>query len=205
MRLCLLLLAWLLMAPGCARAGDIELPSDVSISLSAEPSSNLQAGQSITFTVSVANHGPEPADRVGAISSPVFDQLDVLGGTVTDCDGALVLAVADTEDSFYYLLYWYATLPELEPIPAGETRSCEFVIDYTGWAPPVFPFTFDMSRFIDANPANNVATVYLRGAMPATPVPALSAWWRMLLVALMACIGTAALRASRLGCGTRRS
>lgn len=204
MHSCPLLLAWLLMVPVCARAGGIELPSDISISLSAEPSSNLQSGQTVTFTMSATNHGPEPIDRVSFRSSPIYDELDIAGGSVIYCDGDVSVAVADTGDSFYYLIFWYATLPELAPIPAGETRTCQISMDYTEWAPPVFPFTFAMRSFVDANPANDSATVYLRGAVAATPVPALSAGWLALLLALMACIGTAAWQARTLERGDPR-
>ncbi len=202
MRPCSLLLVWLLMVPVCAGAGDIELPSDVSISLSAEPSSNLRPGQRVTFTLSATNHGPEPLDRLSFRSSPLYDQLDIGSGLIADCDGELVLAVVDTEDSFHYLLFWYATLSDLEPILVDETRSCQFGFDYTQWAPPVFPLTFEFGIFNDPNPANNSAPVSLRGAVPATPVPALSAGWRMLLLALTAGVAAAVLRIRARGRGT---
>jgi hypothetical protein len=48
-----------------ALAGNIvELPSDVAVSLVAEPVVGLETGDSVTFTISVTNNGPEAVDRL---------------------------------------------------------------------------------------------------------------------------------------------
>jgi len=164
------------------RAGTIPLPSDISVDLTAEPASNLESGQRITFTISVTNHGPEPAAPVSLGSSPIYDELDVFSATA-DCGNDLVVAVVDLNDGFYYLYDWFPT--QESPLAVGETRYCYLNLEFTEWAPDTFSLTFSMPDFlVDLDPSNNSATVTLqRAAAVATAVPTLSP---MALVALMA-------------------
>src|SRR5690348_9661318 len=101
-------------------AGTIPVPADISVALTAEPSSDLLSGQRITFTLAVTNHGPDPAAPVSLGSSAIYDELDVLSAT-SDCAN-LALAVVDTSDGFYYAYDWFPT--DESPLAVGETRSC---------------------------------------------------------------------------------
>ena len=185
----LLGLASLLAMPTALSAGTIELPTDVSVSLSAEPTVDLHAGDIISFTVSVTNNGPEPAHPLALGSSPIYDELDVFGGTA-DCDYRLVLGVADGTDFFYYFLTWFPVFLEDDPLPVGATYYCYFTLPYTQWAPNEFPVTFSISDrvFTDLDPSNNSATVTLhrarQGVVP-TPVPTLSSHALMALAGLL--------------------
>jgi hypothetical protein len=172
-----------------AGAGDVVLPSDVSVALTAEPSTNLQSGQRVTFTISVTNHGPEPVDRLAIGSSPIYDELDVFTASSSDCEGDIILAVADLENTFYFLYTYYAAFQE-SPLAVGETRNCHLSLDFTEWAPSVFPVTFAMSSFeTDIDPSNNSATVFLRRPIAVTSIPTLSPTWLVLLAGLLAAVG----------------
>jgi len=178
---------------GCANltAGPIFLPSDVSVALTAEPSVNLQSGERIAFTISITNRGPEPVTRLALGSSPIYDELDVNSASI-DCGYQLVLAAVDLEDSFFYIYIWYAVWPD-DPIDVGETRDCHLSLDFTPWAPSVFPVAFDMSVFDDLDNSNNSATEFLRRPVAvAAPVPTLSPIWLGLLVCLL--MATAGIR-----------
>lgn len=156
-------------------AGGVPVPSDISVSLTADPSVNLHSGDRINLTISVTNHGPEPVDRLALGSSPIYDELNVFSSNASsDCDNNLILQVVDLETTFYYLYAYYVANQE-SPMAVGETRTCHLSLDYTQWAPPVFSFTFDMRTFDDLDPSNNTATVVLRRAVVApTTVPSSS-------------------------------
>jgi hypothetical protein len=169
-------------------AGTIPIPADVSVSLTAEPTSNLHAGQRIAFTLSVTNHGPEPAAPVALLSSPILDELDLSTATV-DCGNALGVIVVDLNDGFHYLYSWEPT-NGLTPLEVDETRNCYINLDYTEWAPDVFTLTFELSSFIvDLDSSNNSATVTLRRASagsPPVPAPSISIGGMLLLAAALA-------------------
>jgi hypothetical protein len=171
-------------------AGPIVLPSDVSVTFTAEPSVNLQSGQQVTFTISVTNHGPEPVDRLAIGSSPIYDELDVYTASSSNCEGDMILAVADLEDTFYFLYTYYAAFQEW-PLTVGETRNCYLSLDFTPWAPSVFPVTFAMASFeTDLDPSNNSVTVFLRRPVAVVePVPMLSPTWLGLVCLLIATVG----------------
>lgn len=173
---------------GCANvsAGPIVLPSDLSVALTAEPNVNLQSGQRIAFTISVTNHGPESIDRLAIRSSSIYDELDVFSASSSDCEGDIILAVVDLEDTFYFFYTYYAAFQEL-PLAVGETRICHLSLDFTPWAPSVLPVTFAMMSYTDIDPSNNSATVFLRRPVAApAPVPTLSSMSLLLLAGLLA-------------------
>ena len=182
-----------------ANAGTIPIPADVSVSLTAEPTSNLHPGQRIAFTLSVTNHGPEPAAPVALLSSPILDELDLSTATV-DCGNALGVIVVDLNDGFHYLYSWEPT-NGLTPLEVDETRNCYINLDYTEWAPDVFTLTFELSSFIvDLDSSNNSATVTLRRASagsPPAPVPSISIGGMLLLVAALLGGVTRRLRGTR--------
>lgn len=175
---------------GCASvsAGTVTLPADVSVSLTAEPDADLQSGQRIAFTISVTNHGPEPAAPVMAGSTPIHDELDVYTATA-DCDNTLGLAVVDLDDSFYYAYSWFPTL-NLPPLEVGETRNCYLSMEFTEWAPDTFALTFAFPDWlVDLDASNNSATVTLQraaAAPPPVPLPSTSVIGLLLLAAALA-------------------
>jgi len=128
------------MESASLQAGPIVLPTDVSVALTASPTSDLQPGQRIEFTVSITNNGPEPVDDLVIRSSPIFNELDVYSVTA-ECEGDLILTVVDLEDSYYFTFGWFPLTDEWPPIPVGETRTCTLTLDYTAAAPNVFPVT----------------------------------------------------------------
>jgi hypothetical protein len=172
-----------------ASAGTIPVPADISVALTAEPDSDLQSGERIAFTLSMTNHGPEPAPVADVLSSPIYDELD-LNTATADCGNTLGLIVVDTSDGFYYVYDWDPTIDS--PLAVGETRTCHLNLDFTEWAPDTFSLTFSMPNFlVDLDPSNNSATVTLRRAIEGaatTPVPTLSPAALAVLAILLACL-----------------
>lgn len=191
--LCRLLIVGLALSNSSALlAGPIFIPSDLAVSLTAEPSGDLEPGDIVSFTISITNNGPEPVDRFALQSSPIVDEIDVLSGSI-DCDDHLFVTVADFGSGFYYTYIWQLAFPGEPPLQVGETRHCRFSDPYTEWAPPEFPVTFSPgTAFSDLDPSNDIATVVLRGAtrgVATTPVPTLSSVGLATLIALMALVG----------------
>ena len=179
-----------------ASAGTIPVPADISVGLTAEPDSDLQSGDRIAFTISMTNHGPEPAPVADVLSSPIYDELDLETAT-SDCGDTLGLIVVDTSDGFYYVYDYDPTIHS--PLAVGETRTCHINVDFSEWAPDTFSLTFSMPDFlVDLDPSNNSATVTLRratqGAATATPVPTLSPLALALLAGFLALLGSVVRR-----------
>lgn len=185
----------LLLGASCAEhasCGTIQIPSDVSVSLTAEPNAGLEPGDEVTFLVSVTNLGPETIDGLVVSSSFFHDQLDVGSLTIEACEGGpLGAVVVDYSDGrFDYYVHWYPVLPSSPPLDVGQTIACSFSMRITDTAPLVYPFSFDLGgSLVDLNPSNDSATVVLRragGIAVATPVPALSPFALCALAALLA-------------------
>lgn len=181
---------WLVMLLGCflcmpasIGAGTVTLLSDISIDLTAEPPSELQPGQEITFTITVTNHGPEPVDRVILGSSAIREELDVYS-TSSNCDNTLALSVVDLVDGYYFQYDWLAASPS-SPLAAGAKRSCSFSLVYLDGAPDLFPVSFGYPNWLfDLNNDNNSAVITLgRGTVDVEPIalPLLSPGWLLLL------------------------
>ncbi len=187
--------------------GEIPLPSDVSVSLTAEPNTGLETGDTITFGVSVTNLGPEPIDAFVVSSSFFHDEFDVYSLTVKECEGGPFSAVVVDYigGGWDYYLHWYPALPPSPMLDVGETLRCRFSLSLTDTAPAVYPFSFDLGgSFVDLDPSNNAATVTLRRAAPAgaaTPVPMLSPLALSILATLLA--GMAGRRRPRVLLGYR--
>ena len=177
-----------LFAPAPVLAGSVNVPADISVHLSAEPSSGLVTGQPITLTMSVTNHGPNRANTL-EISSSEFTNEFNLAMAHTDCQG-LGLVVANGGSASYYYYTWWVTINNA--LEAGETRSCHLILPLSSSAPSIWTFSFYLPAFfIDTNPANNASAVTLRRALGATtpiPIPALSPIVLVLLVGLLAMI-----------------
>jgi hypothetical protein len=198
----LLLIAATIVARPVFAGNIVELPSDVSVSLAAEPTVGLEPGDTITFTISVTNNGPEVVDRLTLSSSFFVDELDVAAGSVGVCEGPLGVAVSDFIGGYEYWIAWDPvtyTDPALLTLQVGETRTCQFSMPLTSAAPNVYPFSFSLAGFLsDLNPSNNSASVTLRRAVgaTATPVPTLSPFALSLLALLLTGMVWTAQRAS---------
>jgi hypothetical protein len=204
-RLCLtsfLLIATTLVAGPVLAGNVVELPSDVSVSLVAEPTVGLEPGDTVTFTISVTNNGPEVVDQLALSSSFFVDEFDAAAGNVGACEGPLGVAVSDFIGGYEYFIIWYPVFPKdpaLLTLDVGETRTCQFSMPLTSAAPNVYPFSFSLAESLsDLDPSNNSATVNLRrasqGTATSTPVPMLSPLALAALAGLLAWLASAVLR-----------
>jgi hypothetical protein len=190
---------------GSALAGNIvELPSDVSVSLEAEPTAGLEPGDTVTFTISVTNHGPEVVDRLTLSSSFFVDELDAFAGSIVACEGPLLVSVSDFIGGYEYWIDWdpvSPTDPGLLTLDVGETRTCQFNMPLTNAAPEVYSFSFRLADFLsDLDPSNDDATVVLHRAPSGTraaAVPTLSPSALAILAALLALLASVRRRAMR--------
>ena len=193
-RLCLLslLLTATTVVAGPVWAGNnVELPSDVSVSLVAEPTVGVEPGDSVTFTISVTNNGPEVVDRLSLSSSFFVDEFDGAAGSVVACEGPLGVAVSDFIGGYEYFIIWDPVFPKdpaLLTLDVGETRTCQFSMPLTSAAPNVYPFSFSLAGFLsDLDASNNSATITVHRAAGSdvTPIPTLSPFALSVLAALL--------------------
>ena len=195
MRASILLAALLVLASASASAGTWVIPADISVSMTAEPRTNLVTGQPIHFTITATNHGPLPAPILDIFSSEFVNEFDLSNATA-DCDGILALVAGDTEFGYFYFYDWIVvTAAALHP---GKARTCHLTLPLSANAPAAFTFTWAIPDFfIDNDSSNNSASVTLRRATaaPAT-LPALSAPSLLTLGSLMLLLGWARLRGS---------
>lgn len=159
---------------GVAQA-QIAIPSDIGVTLSATPSTNLVTGQPIDVTVSVTNYGPEPAPQIGVVSSTFVNEFGQFVTNPSEC--FLFVTVVDAVPTAHYYINWDVAnvlgVPGSQPLNAGETRTCHFQFALTSSAPAVVRFSLLVpSFFSDVNPSNDSATVILQRAPH--PIPALS-------------------------------
>ena len=178
-----------------ARAGEVIVPGDVAVRLTAAPSSGLYPGETISFTLSVTNLGPAPVPQLSVWSSAIHDEFTLADGT-SDC--GLITSVVDGPSDFWFYRTWYVTskVPgDPPPLAVGETRICHFTESLTASAPAVTAYSFGMlDKYVDPNPVNNTATVELRRAVPATSVPTLSSRMLLLLAGMLGCAAFVAAR-----------
>lgn len=171
--------------------------TDISVELTAQPSSGLVPGQPIVFTLTVTNQGPEvvPASdsKFALFSSDFYDQFDVSFPGTADCLG--FGAIISDGKTFHYNLVWIPTFLSQGALAVGESRSCHFTLALSNQAPAAWPFSFGVAEFFkDINPDNNVSTVILRrGDIAAVELPALSFYTFMLLTAALASMAWLAL------------
>lgn len=165
------------------------IPTDLAVQFSAEPTDGIESGQTIHFTVSVTNHGPEPVESVTLMSSNFVDEF-YLDNATADCQ-AFLTRITDGNGFYYYNQIWYPAF--FSTLEVGEARTCHFTLDFSHLAPPVFPFSFGLASYeTDLNPANDTQAVVLRrGRLPAT-LPTLSPQAQILLgLGMLACAGLA--------------
>lgn len=193
-----LMILTLIAATAEAAQAQIVLPSDVGVSLTASPVTNLQPDQPIDMTLTVTNYGPADVPTLLLDSSIYADELNVVSTNPSEC--YLVLLVIDLSNgtSEYQLQWWPAGLGAFPPLEAGTTITCHFQIALTQRAPSPYSFSFGLhSNFeTDSNPTNDRATVTLQRApaAPPAPVPGLSTTMLGLLAALSAGCAAQTLR-----------
>jgi hypothetical protein len=202
MRFLRVLLGVILIAATVETAqANIVLPSDVGVTLTASPTTNLQPGQPIDMTLTVTNYGPADVPDLVLDSSVFVDEIYFVSTNPDEC--FLVTFVLDPASGppEYYVEWWLAGLGgTLPPFPPGST-TCHFQIALTQSAPSTYQFGFGLSPSYetDPNPANDFATVTLQRAPPPlpTPLPTLSTWMLLLLAGLSAGLAANALKRPR--------
>src|SRR3569623_1219320 len=173
------------------------LPSDVSVSLIASPSSDLVPGQIIDLTLSVTNNGPNVVPDLEIASSNFWDEF-YLPAAQNDC--LMGIVVADGVGFSYYYYSWIPTI--YAPIDPGETLVCHIKMALSSKAPAATPFTFGVPSYIsDIDPSNNSATAYIRRFVE--PVPTLSLRWEYLLGVLLTLVVMKRAAATRKSDGSR--
>lgn len=172
-------------------AQPVPVPSDVAVTLTAEPSANLAPGESITFTLTVTNLGPMPVQRLQIISSNIYDdQIDVASAW-TDCQVMYLAIVDEIDSSFFYYYSWYPT--DASVLAVGETSTCHVRFALRARAPQVLPFSFGLpSYYVDINPNNDIGTVVLQRAVQL--IPTLSPAMLLLLAGLLGATAGVAYR-----------
>lgn len=187
-RLAKILLVFGCVFVGVARAGDVILPSDVGVTLTAEPSTGLAAGTVIDVVFTVTNLGSQALPVVSTESNRFVDEFNVVWA---DPSCFLFLIVEDYADGSYdYLLDWDAasaysgTAPALEP---GEIRTCHFKIALTRSAPSPYVFSFGLADYVhDPNPDNDRVAIELSQTIAdALPLPAIDFYRSMILAFLL--------------------
>jgi Domain of unknown function DUF11 len=175
------LLIFCSFAAGSAHAG-FALTSDVGVTLSASPTTQLATGQPINFTMTVTNYGPDPIPVVEVLSSMWLNQISPISYNQSEC--TLVVLVLDGVTPSYSMSWIIAGLPGQPVFAAGETRTCHFSLSLTAAAPAAMSFDFGLPSFIpDTNPANDTGTVLLQRAID--PIPTLSSLMLLLLSGLL--------------------
>jgi len=192
----ILLAGILIAATAEVTQAQVVLTSDVGVTLTASPTSNLIPGQPIDMVLSVTNYGPDPQSTILVSSSTYVNELNLISVNSAECFFFHIVGDLATggED---YRLWWYAAGLGAPPIEAGETRTCHLQIALTQSAPTPYNFSFFLMRndYIDPNSGNDIATVMLRRAPAApTPVPALSTMMLGLLATLSAGFAAQTLR-----------
>jgi hypothetical protein len=173
----------------------ISVPSDVSVTLTATPSTNLHPGETIQLSLSVKNNGPQPLSNIPILSSHFYDEFNS-GDWWTDCQ--LFTVVVDDGTPFSYYRAWYPT--DGSPMAVGETRTCHIRLSLSTDAPPVTTFSFRLPDFYsDPDVSNDRGTVYLVRAVDATPIPTIGPIGAAILMLLLVAACRQPLRRSKGG------
>jgi hypothetical protein len=169
--------------------GQFVVPADVSVQMSAAPSTGLITGQPFVVTLTATNHGPAPVDLLLLTSTAFRDEFDSSVAT-NDCTD-LGVVVYDGK-SYYYKFWWFPTTEGV--LEVGVTRTCHITLGLSSLAPDILEFGFEVNQsFEDLDPSNNSASVTLRRAS-ATPLPALSVPGLLVVLVGLAVAGGLAAR-----------
>ncbi len=187
-------------APVHAQVPPTQIPSDISVTFTATPSTNLVPGQTVAFTVTATNLGPAPVSDLVLLSSLFVDQFDLSHGSV-NCPG-FVGSVLDAQTGFFYYFNWYVAgrVGDVAELAVNQTIKCEFTLALSTSAPTSFQFSFGIPNFYtDINSINDTGIVTLQraSALPAAPIPLLSTSTLVLLTGLVA-VTAAVVRCHRM-------
>jgi len=161
-----------------AAAQPVPLDTDVAVTLSAAPTSNLVTGDLVTFTAAITNNGPASLGYVALLGPNIYGEFTFPHGAWTDCE--IIISTADTEAGPYWILEWYPNDVGTVSMAVGETKTCHFTLAITSSFPATYAFPmFLPSYWSDIVAVNDRATVRL--SRPVQSVPALTP---LLLVAL---------------------
>lgn len=178
-----------------ALAQTVPLPSDVSVTLTATPTSNLAPGDSIAFTMTVTNNGPSSLGAFAIVGTQISTQFYYPTSSWNDCN--LITVTGDSTNGPFWIPEWFPSGLGENPMAVGETRVCHFTLTVTPAFPPAYSFTIGLGTlWTDPNPSNNSATVILQRAPapPPTPTPALSPAMLLLLAGLLTAAAAIARR-----------
>jgi hypothetical protein len=189
MRLLFLVLLLFLGANESSMASQI-LPSDLVVTMTANPDSGLVPHQMFELTIAVTNRGPENIHTLGLYSSYFSDEF-ALSLASNDC--GLSFAVLDGDDWWAYAYLWSPN--RNSDLAVGQTKTCHLKLALSLEAPPTVAFTFTLpSDYVDPDPSNDHATVYLHRDV--SPVPADSWFARCALMAVLSGLACSRLRRS---------
>jgi hypothetical protein len=176
----LLVGALLGVAVPAAHADPVPLNTDVAVTLTAIPTTNLVSGESVVFTMTVIDNGPLSLGYFAIIGPQISGQFSVPSGTWNDC--GLFTTTGDSDDGPFWTPEWFPSGLGENPMAVGETRTCHFTLTVASGLPRAYAFTMFLPDYwSDINSSNSSATVSLQRAIDV--VPALSIWMLAFLTA----------------------
>jgi len=169
--------------------GQFTIPADVSVRMTAAPTTGLVTGEPFVITLSVTNHGPDPVDFMVLISTDFQEEFDSSVAS-NDCSG-LAVVVSDGK-SYHYNFWWFPTSEGV--LEVGATHVCHITLGLSPFAPDIFEFGFAIPEFFEElDPSNNSASVTLR-RVAATQLPVLSPTSLLVLLIALILLGAWAAR-----------
>ena len=177
------ILAWILGLGASACFADLSLPSDIAVTLSADKTTNLKAGDRITFTMTATNDGPQPLTYFSINGPHIFTEFNRPGLNWNDCP--MLTDTGDTDFGPFWVLVWFPSgLCSENPVAPSEVRTCHFTLIVGDGLPANYTFTVGLGTyFSDTDSTNNTASVSLQRAI--AQIPALSTFSLILLSFLL--------------------
>lgn len=177
--------------------------TDLSLSVAVTPSTFV-AGERNRVALTVHNAGPDQAGGGTESSISVASEFyiintrpppyEVVEETAQGCWVERFVTEPLPDNSIALLFAYY-----FDSIPAGQSRTCTYEIEYYPSTRPPLPLEWTVSTWytdIDPNPSNNTLR-YTLEAPPAVPVPSGSGWSTGGLIGVMMVLGLWRLRARR--------
>ena len=154
-------------------AQPLPIPADIGVTMTVTPSTGLRTGQVLDVALTATNYGPDPADHLELTTPYYWNEYEISNIDLVACY-QFGGAIGEGPGHSWYIAYWIiagVSDTGMLPLAAGESRTCRFQLTLMAAAPAVTAFTFGVSTFFsEINPVINVATVYLRRAVPAVPM-----------------------------------
>jgi len=146
------------LAAGICHA-DSSLLSDVQVELSADNTRNLKTGDTIAFTMTVTNNGPQTLGYFSITGPEVFTEFYQPGTNWNYC--AMLTDTGDSDFGPFWLLVWFPSGLTLDnPVVPGDVRTCHFSLTVAPGLPTQYLFAVGLATyFTDTNSENNTATV----------------------------------------------